>query len=95
MRISFGKKYITIRKALSIGGYTYRAKQQDFFREEENGRFHVIFEDQKPIIHFDLYVEWRHVTFTLPLHLKKEIARIRIAINKYHQQKHANNNRTS
>jgi hypothetical protein len=59
-------------------GYKYREKEKDFIREEASGRFHAKVLDAKVIdIHFDLYVEWRHVSgFHMPM--KHNVERKRI-----------------
>lgn len=58
-------------------GYKYRKEQKDFIREDGSGRFHAKIIDAKVIdIHFDLYIEWRHVGFDMPVKHNEERRRI-------------------
>lgn len=92
MMISISKYKLPLKEALQAAGYSFRKEKNDYIREDdENGRFHILFNGTVPILHFDLYVEWRHVSFNLPHHLKREIRRIGKKIQMYKKQKHEKN----
>ncbi len=79
---------LSLRKCLEVGGYTYRKDKNDFIREDHaDGRFHVMMVDRQPMLHFDIYVEWRHVSFNLPEHMRKERNRINKLVQMYNKEK--------
>jgi len=90
MIISFKRNSNKINLILSTAGYVFRPVKNDWIREVHGGRFHAIVVDQKTIeIHYDLYVEWRHVSgFYLPEKHNKERKRIYRAIKKVIHNKH-------
>lgn len=66
-------------KILNICGYYRREKEGDYIKEDTQGRFHAHLADKKNRvidIHYDLYVEWRHVTFDTPIKHNTERKRI-------------------
>lgn len=69
---------------LKNAGYKHRKKENDFIREIHSGRFHIKYSDifGQMLMHFDLYIENRHVVFELPITLGKEKGRI-LGINKF------------
>jgi hypothetical protein len=55
---------------LRYAGYEFREKDKDWIRLDGNGRWHAkLVEGTKNIvaIHYDLFVEGRHVVFDLPI----------------------------
>lgn len=59
-------------------GYAYRTVEKDYIREDgKQGRFYAKDLDKKAIeIHYDMYVEWRHVSFNMPAKHNEEKWRI-------------------
>ncbi len=66
----FLKNYSTwSTEALLMNGYRYRKEEGDWTREESSarGRWHAKVISKKVLdIHYDLFIEWRHVSFDLP-----------------------------
>ena len=86
MTIDLRNYNISPKSAFRMAGYTYRKEKNDFIRElkDESGRFHLLLQEKNIYqIHFDLYVEWRHVSFPMPLLIKKERGRIGKIISKF------------
>lgn len=69
---------ISPAKALYIAGYRMREQTSDFVREDTHGRFHLTKTLLKKVyeLHYDTYIENRHVVFDLPMKESAEIKRI-------------------
>lgn len=102
MTIDLRNYNISPKSAFRMSGYTYRAEKKDFIRElkDKSGRFHLLLEEKDIYqIHFDLYVEWRHVSFPMPVMLRKERRKIEMIISKFKRKNsvyeiHSNKKRT-
>lgn len=77
MKIFLHNYKISVKTAMQMCGYTFREDKGDYIREEQGGRFHAHkIASQVIDIHYDLYVDWKHVTFPMPLKARAERFRI-------------------
>lgn len=64
-------------------GYKRRRRMRDFIKPDVNGRFHAKLEGKKVYLHYDVDVDGTHVAgVPMPIHLKKERARIQSLVDK-------------
>ena len=64
------------KQILKKSGYKPREKEKDWVREDEQGRFHAKIDRRDIYIHYDLTVDYRHVSFNLPDKHNQERKRI-------------------
>lgn len=78
MKIFFLNYNLSGKTALQICGYKYREDKKDLIREEPGiGRFHAKLINSNVVdIHFDLYVDYKHVVFKTPMKDRQEKIRI-------------------
>lgn len=65
--------------ALQISGYKLRKHENDYIKEDGQGRFHakIVNRNDKAVeLHYDVYIDGKHVTFHMPMFLRAERKRI-------------------